>query len=305
MKSFPSAFATAMMLCATTLVQAQQSSSGSAEKPSLDERYEQLLEERPRVKQMIESGQMTKEQVLQRLKQEPDMRASDAPRQRRNERPLKVEDPAGFDETRDKDVFSGPQPGEALPPLTAQGMRGDRQGKPFDPVATAKGEPLVLIFQDDNPPGLRGLLQFNRVLSTIAEKSDQPLHTVSVFLGDDANQLTTLIKRVMVYLPESYQVGISPDGRDGPGAYGLNRNVAMTILMAKDGKVVHNFVFPQSMLYPDPHVLGGLADLIGEDREQLQAWLNDAKRPSRPARPSASQMRDNGGPQSSATEPVK
>ena len=70
--------------------------------------------------------------------------------------------------------------------------------------------------------------------------------------------------------------GVSKDGRDGPGAYGLNRNVSMTVIVAKDGKVTRNFVFPQSMLYPDPHVLGALAEVLGEKRETMSAWLNEA-----------------------------
>jgi len=27
-------------------------------------------------------------------------------------------------------------------------------------------------------------------------------------------------------------------------------------------------------VYADPHVLGGIADIIGEKRETVQAWLN-------------------------------
>ena len=76
-------------------------------------------------------------------------------------------------------------------------------------------------------------------------------------------------------IPNEVLTGISPDGREGPGSYGLNRNVAQTVLIAKDGKVLHNFAFTQPMLYSDPHFLGAVADAIGADAPALEKWLND------------------------------
>ena len=64
-----------------------------------------------------------------------------------------------------------------------------------------------------------------------------------------------IIKGIAEHVSENVLVGISPDGREGPGSYGLNRNVAQTVLIAKDGKVLHNFAFTQPMVYADPHVL--------------------------------------------------
>ena len=58
----------------------------------------------------------------------------------------------------------------------------------------------------------------------------------------------------------------------------------MTIILAKDGKVTHNFVFPQSMLYPDPHFLGAIAQVIGEERETVEKWLNEAEPEREPTR---------------------
>ena len=52
--------------------------------------------------------------------------------------------------------------------------------------------------------------------------------------------------------------------------------VSQTVLLSKDGKVTHNFVFPQGSLYADPHVLGGVAELLGVEREKLATWLNEA-----------------------------
>ncbi|MEC8474717.1 MAG: hypothetical protein VXZ38_08710, partial [Planctomycetota bacterium] len=43
----------------------------------------------------------------------------------------------------------------------------------------------------------------------------------------------------------------SPDGIAGPGAFGLNRNVTMTVLVCDEGKVVSNFALLQPQLQVD------------------------------------------------------
>ncbi len=37
-----------------------------------------------------------------------------------------------------------------------------------------------------------------------------------------------------------------------------------------------NFAFVQPVFSPDPHVLGALAEVLGEDRDTLAGWLNQA-----------------------------
>ena len=83
------------------------------------------------------------------------------------------------------------------------------------------------------------------------------------------------MKRIASRLPEVITLGVSREGREGPGSYGLNRNVSMTVLVAREGKVLHNFAFQQPLLTVDPHVLGGIAEAIGEKRETVQGWLNE------------------------------
>ena len=78
-------------------------------------------------------------------------------------------------------------------------------------------------------------------------------------------------------IPNEVLKGISPDGREGPGSYGLNRNVAQTVIIAKDGKVLHNFAFTQPMLYTDPHFLGAIAQAIEVEPATLEKWLNSAQ----------------------------
>src|SRR5262249_34983259 len=60
------------------------------------------------------------------------------------------------------------------------------------------------------------------------------------------------------------KVGISLQGIEGPGAYGLNRNVTLTILVAKNNIVTANFALVQPSLPGDAErVLREVVKLIG------------------------------------------
>ncbi|MEM1226327.1 MAG: hypothetical protein AAGJ40_11560 [Planctomycetota bacterium] len=198
----------------------------------------------------------------------------------RERRAVELKDPTQFIKSGDQPLFSGPQPNEALPAMTVTGVCGDVKGRKVDPVANAGGRPLVLMFQDVEGSGLRGTIGLARVLERMAANSESGLEYMSILLGDDSEMLKERASRIERFLPDFVQVGISEEGREGPGSYGLDRNVAMTILVARDGRVLHNFVFPQSMLYPDGHVLGAVAEAIGEERKTVTKWLeakpNDA-----------------------------
>lgn len=189
-------------------------------------------------------------------------------------RKVEVKNPDEFKQNREKTIFSGPQPKEKLPSLKAIAINGDAKGKTIDFIAKADKKPLVLIFQDEKPLGLRGLVGFTRLIAQINSKSKQQISVHVLFLGDSPNMLTQQASRIVPHIPDNILLGVSPDGREGPGNYGLNRNVAQTILTVKDGKVLHNFALAQPMLSPDPYVLGGVAELIGQKPATVQEWLN-------------------------------
>ena len=46
-------------------------------------------------------------------------------------------------------------------------------------------------------------------------------------------------------------MGVSVDGAEGPGAWGLNREVAMTVVVGKDGKATANFALVQPSVQSD------------------------------------------------------
>ncbi|MEM9589392.1 MAG: hypothetical protein AAGA03_19075, partial [Planctomycetota bacterium] len=193
---------------------------------------------------------------------------------RRRSREVQVKDPADFTKLSAKTLFSGPQSGETLPPLAVRGVAGDWDDKTIDLVQHVGSQPHLLMIQDGNGVGFRELFGMARIIRQLTEQSGKPIQMSCVFLADDAAAITAQVKRFADRLSQDVLLTVSPDGRDGPGVYGLNRNVSMTILVAKDGKVLHNFAFPQSMLYADPHVIGGVAEAIGASREVVAGWLN-------------------------------
>lgn len=188
---------------------------------------------------------------------------------------IEVKDPKGFYEGTER-VFSGPQPGEELPTFDVTGLAGDHKDKTVDPVSKAGKQRHLLIFQDDTGVAVRGLYGMVRMLGSMRKKTDRPFQISVVFLSDDVEQ----IKRFSNVFPRLLESGVdvvavSKDGRAGPGVLGLDRNIAQTIVLAKDNKVIHNFVFKQGMLLPDPHVLGGIAELIGVERGTFADWAKE------------------------------
>ena len=192
---------------------------------------------------------------------------------RRYKRKLTVKDPAKFNR-EGKQIFSGPQAGEKLPECNAIGLTGEDKGKEFDPITPGSKGLQVIVFEDENGVAIRGLFGLSDAVGKIERNSKKDIHTAVVFLADDEQN----INKFAGVFPRLLERGVdalsfSKDGRDGPGAYGLDRTVSQTVILAKDGKVVRNFAFPQGMLYADPHLLGGIAELVGEDRETVGAWL--------------------------------
>ena len=186
-----------------------------------------------------------------------------------------VKNPAEFKKIQGEVIFSGPQPGEKLPPLMAKGINGEVKDKTYDVIAKADGQPLALFLQDESGLGLRGLLGISRLLAQIAEKSEQTMHISAVFLGDTPNTVENQASKLVPHIPSGVSLGVSQEGREGPGSYGLNRSVAQTVIIAKDGKVLHNFTFTQPMLQPDPYVLGAVGETLGIKFAVLEKWLNE------------------------------
>ena len=162
----------------------------------------------------------------------------------------------------DEPVFSGPQVGEAVEPFKIRQALGDAAGEELDVVAKAEGKPLLLIFVNEITRPSVGLTRI--IADYAATRAGDGLHSAVVLLTADATATETWIKNARHALPPKTAIGISIDGAEGPGAYGLNREVSLTVLVAKDNKVTANFALVQPSVQADgPKILKALVDVLG------------------------------------------
>jgi hypothetical protein len=162
----------------------------------------------------------------------------------------------------DEPVFSGPQVGEQLPPFEATGVFGDLDGKKFDLIQRAGEKPIALIFVHARTRPAFGLT--NLVMKFAETRSRAGLESGVVFLTDDKTATEVWMRQVVQHFPKGVAYGISLDGVEGPGAYGLNRNVTLTVLVGKAGKVTTNFALVQPSIQADgPKMLKAIVDVTG------------------------------------------
>ena len=55
-----------------------------------------------------------------------------------------------------------------------------------------------------------------------------------MFLSDDVAMTEPWLDRAKRLLAGTATIAVSPEGADGPGVYGLNRNVTLTTVVGKD-----------------------------------------------------------------------
>jgi hypothetical protein len=175
--------------------------------------------------------------------------------------------------------FSGPQVGEKLTALKVRLLAGDKAGEELDLVEQAAGKPLVLLFVHEvNRPSI-GLAR--TILTHAAQHKADGLHAALVFLSDDATKTEEFVKRAAHALPQNVPVGVSTDGAEGPGAYGLNRKVTVTALVAKGNTVTANFALVQPSLQADgPKIAEAIAAAGGFE----PATLADLEKIAQPVR---------------------
>lgn len=158
-------------------------------------------------------------------------------------------------------VFSGPQVGEPLPRFSVRAVFDDA-GQELDFVHSADGRPIVLVFVHDVN---RQSISMTRILTqyTIG-RADAGLVTGVVFLNSDVTEAENALKRIRHALAPGVPTGVSIDGAEGPGDYGLNRKVMLTILVGKGGQVTSNHALIQPSLQVDlPTILESIVAVVG------------------------------------------
>lgn len=179
------------------------------------------------------------------------------------------------DETTEaSEVFSGPQVGEDLPEFVFRELLVDSTGREVNLVKESAGGPLVLVFVHViNRPSVG----FTRTLTRFThERRTDGLRTAVILLDSDATAAEASVNRIKHALTPGVLTGISLDGQEGPGSYGLNRKVELTILVAKDNRVTGNFALVQPSLPTDlPNVVDAIVAVIGGETPKLSDLIGE------------------------------
>lgn len=184
--------------------------------------------------------------------------------------------------------FSGPQVGEKLPPFQIKGVFGETAGKEIDIIKEADGGPILLIFFHKKTRIAFGLTNTMMKYAATKSKSKTGLTSCVVFLTDDLPMTETWMKTVKKHLPEGVIYGITQDGIEGPGSYGLNRNVSLTVLVGNENKVTSNFALLQPSTQVDgPKILKSIVDVTGGKVPTIASLEGEKYTGRTPARPNA------------------
>ena len=186
---------------------------------------------------------------------------------------IKIADPAEWNKNLEKPIYSGPQPGEKVPSLTAINLRGDQAGQEFDPVDLAGDKLHLMFFVSESRTFGRFLGQLRQQLRAIEENSKQPWAMSVIVCTDDANKAEKGFAVLDQRYPQNLVVGLSKDGSAGPPAYGLDKNLTATVIVAKNGKVAHNLPYAGDAFYTQPHILGAIAKAMEVDHDTLRKYI--------------------------------
>ena len=172
-------------------------------------------------------------------------------------------------------IFSGPQAGEALPPFKVLAVNGPEAGKEVDFISKFGDAPTFLIFIHHLDRLAEGfILPCERFAQ---DRAAAGLKMLYVYLAPDKLEGERKMRAALAEMRLHLQVGVSVEGTEGPGPYGLNKQAALTVLFAKNRKVVSNFVLIQPSLVDSVPILGELAAHVG-GRVQTREEVGIARR---------------------------
>ncbi|MDG1896598.1 MAG: hypothetical protein P8J37_16975 [Fuerstiella sp.] len=157
-------------------------------------------------------------------------------------------------------MFSGPQQGEKLPALKVTLAYGKEANQTIDLVERAAGRPsLLVIVNGSNRPAAR----LTRSLMNFADMHSESLFAGVAYLDNDHSAAIKQLQQAVSWWQVAPPVGISVDGAEGPGSYGLNSNVNVTVLVANKGIVIRNFAVIQPAETDAIEILRDVVSLVG------------------------------------------
>jgi hypothetical protein len=140
------------------------------------------------------------------------------------------------------DVESGPKAGEAIGELKVFAILGPIEKKEVDYAKERKDEPTVYIFvqaEKFDRPAFRFIKTLDSKLGDVDKAK-----AVAIWLGDDTDANKAFIERAKNSLAfDNTAVTVFPGEKSGPNGWGINTDAHLTVIIAKDGKVVKSFAY--------------------------------------------------------------
>jgi hypothetical protein len=118
---------------------------------------------------------------------------------------------------------------------------------------------LLVIVNGPNRPAAR----LTRSLMNFAEMHKENLFAGVAYLDNDQAAALKQLEHAVSWWQVQPPVGVSVDGVEGPGSYGLNRNVNVTVLVANNGVVTSNFAVVQPTETDAIKILENVVNLVG------------------------------------------
>lgn len=170
------------------------------------------------------------------------------------------------------DDFSGPQKGEPLPECSIKVIIGPDKGKTVKYKEPLGDKAAVLIFVHEITRPSVGMTR--SVINYAIKRKKDGLESTVVFLTADPTETQDWMTRARRALPTGINVGVSTDGIEGPGAFGLNRKMQVTALLIKQKYVVANFALAQPSPNSDVKKIGNaIAKMLGDEKMPTEREL--------------------------------
>ena len=188
----------------------------------------------------------------------------------------------------DEKIYSGPQINEKTTPFKVIDIVGDNKGKDWDVIEQFNGKATTIVFVHGVE---RSIVPLLTVIDEYGYDKRESLKCAIVFLSNDKVESEKRLPLVAKSLRLKVPVALSVDGAEGPGNYGLNKQCLMTIIVAKENKVIANWALVQPGIADAPPIIAAMAKACGDEKPPTADAL-------RAKRLGAAEGMNRGGPQS-------
>jgi len=134
------------------------------------------------------------------------------------------------------DVESGPTKGEAPPALKLYDVTGPQQGKTLDYVKARQQKPTIYVVIPADKWS-RPMHRFVKALGEAVDKKHKDGLVVAVWLTDDKQKTKDYLPQISDYY-KSTALAYYPGKTTGPGAWGINDQADVTVVVTNKGKVL-------------------------------------------------------------------